>query len=467
MSEKLFNNQYKIINELGRQTARRTFLAEDIQTQAKVVVKILYLGKDFDWQDLKLFEREAETLQQINHPAIPRYLDYFEFETENDKGFALVQTYVDAKSLEQQLQDGRRFSEEEVMQLAQSLLDILDYLHQQQPPIIHRDIKPSNILMKNRSAHHVGDVYLVDFGSVQNLAHQEGGTITVVGTYGYMPPEQFGGRAKPASDLYSLGATLIYLITGLHPTELPQTNLCIQFRQVAKVSQRFGDWLEWMIEPSLDRRFQTAKIAQEAIDNPPPRVSKNLKYEVKKTVPIGTKIQIFKTDDKLEIILPPTGFGTGLIALISCIAPFAIGTNFVSGSIFTYPLSMVGLFVFLLQLSAIAILILLVLLALYKRTHLIFTQKNLHVINKLFAWNFWQKMIPIDYLEKITMIVDVYNTGIKENLILDTKNKPGSRNKIFKDFDFDCYSNLTIAEREWLAKEISNWLNLPIVESKW
>jgi serine/threonine protein kinase len=134
-------------------------------------------------------------------------------ELDEPNGFVLIQTYVDGRSLEQHLKAGRTFSQTEVEALARSLLEILIYLQEHEPPIIHRDIKPSNILLTDRSGNSPGKVYLVDFGSVQTIAAQAGSTITVVGTYGYMPPEQFGGRVSPASDLYSLGTTLIYLLT--------------------------------------------------------------------------------------------------------------------------------------------------------------------------------------------------------------------------------------------------------------
>ncbi|MEG3864050.1 serine/threonine protein kinase, partial [Microcoleus sp. herbarium12] len=212
MTAKILAERYEVQRQLGKQTGRQTLLARDLQTQKLVVIKQLFLGSDFEWQDLKLFEREAETLKALDHPAIPRYLDYLEIEEPNSKSFALVQTYVEGKTLEEQLRSGRTFNESEVKELAQSLLQILSYLHDQNPPVIHRDIKPSNILLHNRSGNSVGQVYLVDFGSVQNQAAKFGGTITVVGTYGYMAPEQFGGRSVPASDLYGLGATLIYLV---------------------------------------------------------------------------------------------------------------------------------------------------------------------------------------------------------------------------------------------------------------
>ncbi len=123
---------------------------------------------------------------------------------------ALVQSFIEARSLQSWAESGHTFSEAEVKAIATQLLTVLTYLHSRQPPVIHRDIKPSNILLSDRSGNHPGQIYLVDFGSVQTISHP--GTITVVGTYGYMPPEQFGGRTT--SDLYSLGATLIYLLDG-------------------------------------------------------------------------------------------------------------------------------------------------------------------------------------------------------------------------------------------------------------
>ncbi|MCC3419060.1 MAG: serine/threonine protein kinase [Microcoleus sp. PH2017_01_SCD_O_A] len=264
----ILENRYKCSRRLGKQAGRQTLLARDLKTQQQVVVKLLSFSSDFNWEDLKLFQREVETLKSLSHPAIPQYLDSFEIDTPSRKGFALVQTYIEAKSLQEYLSDGRTFSENEVKQLATALLDILGYLHQRQPPVIHRDIKPSNILLKNRSGNSVGEVYLVDFGAVQTLATQQGKTVTVVGTYGYMPPEQFGGRAVPASDLYGLGATLIALITKQHPADLPQQDLRIEFEQFTELSPGFSNWLKWMTHPSLERRPASVQIAKEVLEKP-------------------------------------------------------------------------------------------------------------------------------------------------------------------------------------------------------
>ena len=198
MVSQILGDRYEVQQQLSKKAGRQTLLVRDLETQKLAVIKLLTFDSDFEWDDLKLFEREAAILKTLSHPAIPQYLDYLELDGKNGKGFAIVQTYIEAKSLEQHLKAGRSFSETEIKEIAKALLEILTYLHGHTPPVIHRDIKPSNILLANRSGHSVGQVYLVDFGSVQTLAGKEGGTVTVVGTYGYMPPEQFGGRAVPA-----------------------------------------------------------------------------------------------------------------------------------------------------------------------------------------------------------------------------------------------------------------------------
>jgi serine/threonine protein kinase len=302
----VFGDRYQIQSLLSHSAKRRTWLATDMQTQTPVVVKLLLFGLDMDWQDLKLFEREVEALKTLQHPAIPTYLDYFEVQIESIQGFALVQSYIPAKSLEQWVQAGRSFSEAELKTIAQDLLTTLDYLHQRQPPVVHRDIKPSNILLAdNRSAHHPGQVYLVDFGSVQTVS--QGGTITVVGTYGYMPPEQFGGRSSPASDLYSLGVTLIYLATGQHPADLPQTDsLQIEFAAFANLSPSFQEWLHWLTQPKLSHRPASAQEALQHFDQVPvttliPKNSLNLR-------PNSSHLSLSKTAITLEIQGPVSQF---------------------------------------------------------------------------------------------------------------------------------------------------------------
>jgi len=302
MISQVLEERYEIQKELGSNPGRKTLLAKDLETQELVVIKILQFGTEVKWQDLRLFEREAQILQQLSHPAIPNYLNSFDLDLPDIKGFALVQTYIPATSLKEHIQLGRNFNEVEVKQIAKALLEVLNYLHTGQYPVIHRDIKPSNILLGNRSGNYVGEIYLVDFGAVKTAAQQQGGTMTVVGTYGYMAQEQFGGRAVPASDLYSLGATLIYLVTGSHPADLLGDDMVIEFEKSVNLSSDFVNWLKWMTQTTIKNRPISAEVALKELENPMIPES-----ELAISKPIDSKIQLIKEKDKLEIISPPNG----------------------------------------------------------------------------------------------------------------------------------------------------------------
>lgn len=262
-AEQVLQGRYQLKQKLGQNASRQTWLAVDLATQPHqlVIVKLLAFGDEVQWDDLKLFEREAQVLKHLNHPQIPNYRDYFCI---NDKllWFGLVQQYIPGSSLKELLHQGKRFTEQQVRQISVELLNILVYLHELNPPVLHRDIKPSNLILGEDD-----QVYLVDFGAVQHKAAKEGATFTVVGTYGYAPMEQFGGRAVPASDLYALGATLIHLLTGTVPADLPQRNLQIQFAERVSSSSTMVCWLQHLSEPALERRFSTARLALAALES--------------------------------------------------------------------------------------------------------------------------------------------------------------------------------------------------------
>lgn len=295
MAGQILGDRYEVERQIGKQTGRWTLLARDLTTQERVVIKLLFLDEALEWDDLKLFEREVETLKALSHPSIPRYLGFFEHQLPNDKALALIQTYVEGKSLEQCLQEQRIFTEAETKQLAKALLKILLYLHGQQPPIVHRDIKPSNILLANRQA------YLVDFGSVKSLKGSgDTSAFTVVGTYGYMPPEQFSGRAIPASDLYSLGATLTTMLAGTHPSSLPHKGMKLDFENIATLSPAYAAWLGWLTDPNLEYRAKSAQEALEALEQGIGRPA----TIVPVTKPDDTKIVLTKEPNNLEILMP-------------------------------------------------------------------------------------------------------------------------------------------------------------------
>jgi ankyrin repeat protein/serine/threonine protein kinase len=263
---------YQIKKLLGEGGSSTTYEAVDLQTHQRVALKALSLQKMNDWKVLELFEREANVLSKLNHPGIPRYLDYFYVDTPDNRCFYIVQELAQGQSLASLVENGWHASEPEIQRIATQILEILVYLHSQTPPVIHRDIKPENIVFKSPiDSHKEKDwaVCLVDFGAVQNTYYN---TLmrgsTVVGTYGYMAPEQCLGQAVPATDLYGLGATLLYLLTHRSPAELPTNILEKDFRSQIQISSAFADWLGKTIASDLENRFNSAKEALELLRNP-------------------------------------------------------------------------------------------------------------------------------------------------------------------------------------------------------
>ncbi|MEH2420837.1 MAG: serine/threonine-protein kinase [Nostoc sp.] len=261
--EQILQDRYQIQRQLGNNGIRQTWQALDLQASngenSTVVVKLLAFGGTVQWDDLKLFEREAQILKQLNHPRIPRYIDYFCID-DRTLWFGLIQEYIPGESLKEKLAVGKRFTEKRARKIAVEVLNILTYLHELNPGVLHRDIKPSNLIWGEDNR-----IYLVDFGAVQDKAAREGVTFTVVGTYGYAPMEQFGGQAVAASDLYALGATLIHLLTGTSPSDLPQQNLRLQFTDRVNLSPSFVSWLQKLIEPAPEQRFTSASQALNAL----------------------------------------------------------------------------------------------------------------------------------------------------------------------------------------------------------
>ncbi|MDB9537976.1 serine/threonine-protein kinase [Dolichospermum planctonicum CS-1226] len=462
MNREILANRYEIQQQLGKKAGRSTFLATDVVTGKSVIVKLLAFGGDFEWDDLKLFEREAQTLKSLSHPFIPAYLDYFEVNSPTYKGFALVQTYIPAQTLEQYLQTGRKFTEVEVQEIAKALLEILIYLHNLNPPVIHRDIKPSNILLGERSGNSVGSVYLVDFGSVQTVLAAEGGTRTIVGTYGYMPQEQFGGRTVPASDLYSLGCTIIYLVTGTNPADLPQKDFCIQFQQFANISPYFTNWLQKITEPSLEKRFSSATQALIALEQGEGEYTEITALAVGE--PAGSKVQLTKNEDFLEITIPPTGFKPSMV-FIGCFAtiwnwfilvwtigalsaPFPANIPF---ALFSLPFWVVGFSI------------------IYGILYGLFGSVKVRIDKEEITFNAWLGKWKIRRRSAFRASINklIYTPQYF------TKNSDGDRclqpAKLeiwagVEKFDFNLDTLQSEAELEWLAMELSDWLGIGLSE---
>ena len=459
----ILQGRYEIKRYLSKKAGQQTLLAKDKQTQNLVVIKLLTFGAELQWQTFKLFEREAKTLQELEHSAIPRYLDYFDLETKFGQGFALVQSYIDAPCLEEHIKVGRTFSEVELKQIAKAVLEILTYLHHRSPPIIHRDLKPANILLTNRSGHSVGQVYLVDFGSVQAAA-QDSGTRTIVGSYGYMPPEQFGARAVPASDLYSLGATIIYLASGQHPADLPQKDLRIDFQNYVSISSDFIDWLRWMTQPSLEKRLQSAKDALEALENPKlPSLEKKSSLIISK--PAGSKVVLNKGDNYLEIGIPPKSFKLKLSpAIVFKIVWNRVVLPCFSGAILIWIVGgWFGNFFLLVFLWSGINSIINILFAIFGVTWLHVDQETISLRYQLFDFKYYrlgkEKRSQLTKLERT-------KTYYRENA-KGHRFKVKSQINIWagdKKFPLGGNGLLSDIELDWLAYELSEWLDLPIIE---
>jgi eukaryotic-like serine/threonine-protein kinase len=204
------------------------------------------------------FEREANILVTLNHPSIPNIFDYF---THNERSY-LVLEYINGKDLEEVLSETKNyFPEEQIIQWAIELCDVLHYLHTHKPePIIFRDMKPSNVMV-NQYNH----IILIDFGIAKNFRGGQKGTM--IGTEGYSPPEQYRGEASPQADIYALGATLHHLLTRKDPRLEPPFTFAD--RPIRKINPAVSPEMEAVVNTALQYspsdRFQSAQAMKEAL----------------------------------------------------------------------------------------------------------------------------------------------------------------------------------------------------------
>jgi serine/threonine protein kinase len=254
------NYGYQITRELGHNRAggRVTYLATEINTKRSVVVKQFQFARTgANWSEYQAYEKEIQILRELDHPSIPRYLDSFQ----TASGFCMVQEYKNAPSLA----NSGRWNPEQIKQIAISVLEILKYLQNRVPPVIHRDLKPENILVNDGM-----NVSLVDFGFARIGGGEVAASSVVKGTLGFMPPEQmFNRQLTVASDLYSLGATLICLLIGINSTEigsLMDDRGRINFKnRLPQLTPEFLDWLQKMVEPNFKHRYPSADAALNAL----------------------------------------------------------------------------------------------------------------------------------------------------------------------------------------------------------
>lgn len=207
---KIVKDQYKIMDILGRGGQGSVYRAYDMKKgyyeRAEVALKEIRRGKDLmsDMVNIDFFRQEVQILAKLRHPYLPRIFDAF-----NESGnFYIVEEYIEGKTLENFLVGNGKLAPKKSVELAIRIADILDYLHQQDPPIYYRDLKPANLIMQP------GRLYLIDFSGcyIPMMGFGEG---VAVRTRGYCPPEAYNtSKADPAFDVYTLGMVLYQMVTG-------------------------------------------------------------------------------------------------------------------------------------------------------------------------------------------------------------------------------------------------------------
>ncbi|MDY6939994.1 MAG: serine/threonine-protein kinase [Cyanobacteriota bacterium] len=434
-------DRYRIVTEIGQGAFGTTYEAENLTNYQRVAMKVLSLQQTADWKAIDLFEREAQVLATLNHPSIPKYLDYFHLDTSSDRQFYLVQELIEGESLAERVKKGWRATEEQVYQIGVQVLEVLNYLHHLSPPVIHRDIKPQNIIRRPD-----GQVYLVDFGAVQDVYRHtliSGGTF--VGTVGYMPPEQFRGQAFFSSDLYALGATLLFLLAHRSPDELPQKRMKVDFRDRIQMSPEFANWLEKMLEPAIEDRYQSAQEALGVLENlyDTSQPLKTIDVSSLHQPPKGSHLTIQRSHDRLSIQVQKKekkNIGSILFSLISGVG--------ISVMVLMFLIIMIAepIFFCIMAITAIALMATGVL----KNDRLL----NLSIDRselKLEYLSWFRKIhtsIPVEKIQDVYLDINTNFKGLKKiNCTIQTS---------VSSHEFG--RELTPVEKQWLVDEVSDFL---------
>jgi len=271
----VLNGRYEIIRKIGGGGMGAVYLASDknlggVLRAVKEMVQS-YIEDEQQEKAVSDFKRESLLLTSLDHPTIPTIYDYF-FD-EKEARFYLVMKYISGGDLAGRLRSApeSRIDELNVTQWAIQIADVLDYLHNRQPPIVYRDLKPANVMVDGNS----GRVMLIDFGIARWVNKEEKG-VTAVGTMGYAPPELFSGNVEARSDIYSLGSTMFHLLTGADPQSNPL--LIFDFQKHPRprqINPQLSDQMERIlmrsVEYNADKRFANAdemrKTLEEHLEN--------------------------------------------------------------------------------------------------------------------------------------------------------------------------------------------------------
>ncbi|MDY7014876.1 MAG: protein kinase [Cyanobacteriota bacterium] len=259
-----FVRHYQVLRVIGRGGMGTTYLAWDKtgslcgQPQTFVLKE---MNADMALVDKarELFEREARVLRELDHPGIPQYYDFF---LEGSKKY-LAMELIHGRNLEQCIYETGPVTPHQAIEWMIQTCDILSYLHSLTPPLVHRDVKPANLMVRSLD----NRIVLLDFGAVKEIGTPMG---TCIGAEGYSAPEQDRGQPCPQSDLYAIGPTLTYLLSGESPLKYyryQEKQYRLNVAGIPTIAPPLRQVIEKASEPSLHHRYHTARELAQALAN--------------------------------------------------------------------------------------------------------------------------------------------------------------------------------------------------------
>ena len=296
----LIDGKYKILNEVGHGGMSVVYLAMNERANKQWAIK--EVRKD-GMQSFEVVKQnlvaETDLLKKLNHPHLPSIIDVIDC----DDTFLIVMDYIEGNPLSKALETSGAQNQDDVIEWAKQLCDVLGYLHSRKPPIIYRDMKPSNVMLKPD-----GNVMLIDFGTAREFKYSSVADTTCLGTQGYAAPEQFGGHGQTdaRTDIYCLGATMYHLVTGHNPATPPY-----EMYPIRQWNPMLSSGLEEIILKCTQRnpedRYQSCAELLYALDH-----YKDLDIENKKVQSFKWKTFLASFIMTIVMLVGTIGFSAGL-----------------------------------------------------------------------------------------------------------------------------------------------------------